>query len=119
MAAIEEMARELGLALGRTAQYQELQRAASRADDDRELVTLRSELAKLEESVARSVRAGEEPAPEVAEEYESAFGRLQASPAYQGLVAAQANFDRVLGRVNEGISKAIEEGAKSRIIISS
>ena len=30
MAAIEEMARELGLALGRTAQYQDLQRAARR-----------------------------------------------------------------------------------------
>ena len=55
----------------------------------------------------------------MAEEYEKAFGRLQASPVYQGLVAAQANFDRVLGRVNEGITKAIEEGAKSRIIISS
>ena len=118
MASIEEMARELGLALGRTPQYQDLHRAARRADEDRDLVTLRNELSKLEESVARSVQAGEEPAPEVAEEYEKAFGRLQASPAYQGLVAAQANFDRVLGRVNDGISKAIEEGAKSRIIIS-
>ncbi len=119
MAAIEEMARELGLALGRTPQYQDLQRAARRADEDRELVTLRNELTKLEQRVARSVQAGEEPAPEVAEEYERTFGRLQASPSYQGLVAAQANFDRVLGRMNEGISKAIEEGAKSRIIISS
>ena len=119
MAAIEEMARELGLALGRTPQYQDLQRAARRADEDRELVTLRNELTRLEQSVARSVQAGEEPAPEVAEEYERTFGRLQASPSYQGLVAAQANFDRILGRVNEGISKAIEEGAKSRIIISS
>lgn len=119
MAAIEEMARELGLALGRTPQYQDLQRAARRADEDREMVTLRNELTRLEESVARSVHAGEEPAPEVAEEYERVFGRLQASPSYQGLVAAQANFDRVLNRVNEGISKAIEEGAKSRIIISS
>ncbi len=119
MAEIEEMARELGLALGRTSQYRDLRRAARRADDDRELVTLRNELAELEERVARSARAGEEPAPEVVEEYERVFGRLQASPVYQGLVAAQANYDRVLGRVNEGISKAIEEGAKSRIIISS
>ncbi len=119
MAGIDEMARDLGLALGRTPQYQDLRSAARRADDDRELVSLRNELSKLEETVARSVRAGEEPPAEVAEEYEQVFGRLQASPVYQGLVAAQANFDRVLGRVNEGISKAIEEGAKSSIIITS
>ena len=119
MAGIEEMARDLGLALGRTPQYGELRRAARRADDDRDLVTLRNELTQLEESVAGSVRAGEEPPAEVAEEYERVFGRLQASATYQGLVAAQANFDRVLGRVNEGISKAIEEGAESRIIITS
>ncbi len=118
MAGIDEMARELGLALGRTPQYQDLQRAARRADDDRELVSLRNELTELEQNVAGSVRAGEEPPPEVAEEYGKVFGRLQSSPAYQGLVAAQANFDRVLGRVNEGISKAIEEGAKSRIIMA-
>ena len=119
MAGIEEMARELGLALGRTPQYQDLRRAARRADDDHDLVTLRNQLQRLEESVAHSVRAGEEPPAEVAEEYEKAFGRLQASPAYQGVVAAQANFDRVLNRVNEGISRAIEEGANSRIIITS
>ena len=119
MAGIQEMARELGLALGRTPQYQDLRRAASRAEDDRELVTLRNQLTRLEESVARRVRAGEEPPAEVAEEYERVFGRLQASPVYQGLVAAQANFDRVLGRMNEDISRAIEEGANSRIIITS
>ncbi len=119
MAGIDEMARELGLALGRTSQYRDLQRAAERVDGDRELVTLSNRLKELEESVARSVGAGEEPAQEVTEEYEKTFGRLQASPAYQGLVAAQANFDRVLGRVNEGISKAIAEGAKSRIIVAS
>lgn len=119
MAGIDEMARELGLALGRTPQYRDLRRAARRADDDRELVKLRNELSRLEERVAQSVQSGEEPPKEVAEEYESVFARLQASPVYQGLVAAQANFDRVLGRVNEGISKAIEEGANSRIIITS
>ena len=119
MAGIDEMARELGLALGGTPQYRDLQRAAQRVDDDRELVTLRNQLTDLEQSVARSVGAGEEPAPELAQEYEQVFGQLQSSPKYQGLVAAQANFDRVLGRVNEGISKAMAEGARSRIIITS
>jgi hypothetical protein len=31
---------------------------------------------------------------------------LQSSPVYQGLVAAQSNFDKLLTRVNEEISRA-------------
>jgi hypothetical protein len=38
---------------------------------------------------------------------------------YQGLVAAQSNFDRVMGRVNEEIARGIEAGEQSRIILPS
>lgn len=116
---IGEMARELGLAIGRTDEYKELKRAIGAVDEDRELVTLRNQLVELERGVAESVRAGNELPTEVAEEYETLFGRLQSSPIYQRFVASQANFDKVLGRVNETISAAIEEGGQSSIIIPS
>ena len=48
----------------------------------------------------------------------ASFGTLQASAAYQGLVAAQSNFDKLLQRVNEEIGKGIEAGSQSRIILS-
>jgi hypothetical protein len=34
------------------------------------------------------------------------------------MVAGQSNFDRILQRVNEDISKGIEAGAASRIILT-
>jgi hypothetical protein len=44
---------------------------------------------------------------------------VQASPVYQQLVAAQTNFDKILRRVNEEISRGMEAGAQSRIILPS
>ena len=40
-------------------------------------------------------------------------------PAFQRLVAAQTNFEKVMYKVNETVTKGIEEGAQSRIIIAS
>jgi hypothetical protein len=42
--------------------------------------------------------------------------RVQAHPAYQGVVAAQANFDKLMMKVNEWILDGIRKGADSRII---
>jgi hypothetical protein len=39
------------------------------------------------------------------------------SPGYQRLVSAQANFDKVLLKVNQTIQAGIAEGAESRIIM--
>jgi hypothetical protein len=49
--------------------------------------------------------------------YEEAVGRLQASATYQRLVSAQANFDKVLFKVNQTIQEGIAEGGESRIIM--
>ena len=119
MAEIMEMAKSLGNALARTDEYQALRRAISAADDDRDMVELRNALEKLEGRIESKLRAGEQPDEELATEYESTVGRLQSNSAYQRLVAAQTNFDKVLRRVNETIGKGMEEGAQSRIILSS
>ena len=108
-----EKARELGRLLGQTSEYQALQRARQRLGDDREVVALVNRVAELEQDIALSPEDG------VRDEYERVVSELQASPVYQGLVAAQANFDRVLGRVNEEIAMGMEAGAQSRIILPS
>lgn len=118
MAEIMNMAKDLGSALARTDEYQALRRAMSAADDDRDMVELRGVLEKLEGQIEAKLRAGQQPDEDVASEYESAVGRLQANSTYQRLVAAQTNFDKVLRRVNETIGQGMEEGAKSRIILS-
>lgn len=119
MASLNDMAKDLGNALARTDEYQALKRAISAADDDRGIAELRSELEKLESGIETSLRAGKEPDDEVREAYESAVGRLQSISTYQRLVAAQANFDKVVQRVNRTIMEGLEEGAQGRIILSS
>lgn len=119
MDTLRERARELGRLLGQGDEYRKLQQARERISNDRDSVTRLNRIAELEQSVAQTLDRGEEPSPEVREEYERVFGELQASPVYQGLVAAQSNFDKVLARVNEEILAGIEAGARSRIILPS
>lgn len=119
MAGLKEMARDVGHALARTDEYQALRRAISRMDDDREIVEMKNELQKVEERLQSSLRRGEEPDEALVEQYEGIAGELQANPTYQSLVAAQANFDKVVSKVNEAISEALKEGAESRIVLPS
>lgn len=119
MSKIMEMAKDLGAALGRTEEYQALKRAAGGIEEERELLELRNELEKLESQMVTTLRAGKEPADDEKERYEKLARDLQARPEYQRLVAAQSNFDKLLQKVNETISKGIEEGSESRIILPS
>lgn len=115
--AIRDKAAELGRMLGQTDEYQALQRARERVNEDRDLPALLNRLAELESQLAHALEHGEAPPDEAREAYESAFAELQSSAVYQGLAAAQSNFDKVLTRVNEDISKGMEAGARSRIIL--
>lgn len=119
MSALLTMAKELGGVIARTEEYQTLRRAIRSAEDDPELLELRNAMDALEARVSEALRAGNEPAEELAEEYNSTFSRLQASPSYQRLVSAQSNFDKILMKVNETITQGLEEGGESRIILSS
>jgi hypothetical protein len=44
---------------------------------------------------------------------------MQASSRYQSLISAQANFDRLMEKVNQAIARGLKEGEKSRIILPS
>jgi cell fate (sporulation/competence/biofilm development) regulator YlbF (YheA/YmcA/DUF963 family) len=116
---ITEKARELGRLIGQTDEYKALGRARERFSGDRDAVEQVNKLAKLEADISALLQRDEEPSEPVREEYESAFSILQGNAAYQGMVAAQSNFDRMLQKVNEEISKGVESGAQSRIILPS
>ena len=114
---LEKLAGSLGRALGRTGEYRELARARQRADNDRAVVELTNEIARLGQTMQEALARGKEPEAAEVERYESSLGRLQALPAYQGVVAAQANFDKIMYRIDAAIQKGMEEGAASRIIL--
>jgi cell fate (sporulation/competence/biofilm development) regulator YlbF (YheA/YmcA/DUF963 family) len=117
MAGLMDLARQLGNALGRTEEYQALRRAIRAADDDRDLVEARNRLLDIEQRIAQRVRDGQEPGTELATEYDGAVTVLQGLAGYQRLVAAQANFDKVMAKVNEAIMGGMDEVGESRIVL--
>lgn len=118
MQEIMEMAERLGGALARTDEYQTLKGAISSSGDDRELAELQTQIQQLEQSMQSRLQQGEEPTEEQGKEYEAFFSRLQTNGSYQKLVAAQANFDKIVSKVNETIHQGIQKGADSRIILT-
>jgi cell fate (sporulation/competence/biofilm development) regulator YlbF (YheA/YmcA/DUF963 family) len=116
---VMERARDLGRHLGQSDEYRALERARDRFAKDQEAIGAMEQLQRLEREIGQSMERGEEPPREKVEEYERRFGELQANATYQGLVAAQSNFDKILGKVNEEITKGMDAGARSRIILPS
>ncbi len=116
---VDKLAGSLGRALGRTSEYRALARARERAANDREVVGLTNEIAPLEQALQDALAQGKAADSAEYERYASSLGRLQALPAYQGVVAAQANFDKIMYRIDAAIQKGMEEGAASRIILPS
>ncbi|HET7274163.1 MAG TPA: YlbF family regulator [Longimicrobiaceae bacterium] len=119
MEAIQEKAREIGRLLSQTDEYKALKRANERLSEDRETVTLLNELGALQDRLSNELREGKEPSAENQEEYGRLADQLQQRTAYQGVVAAQSNFDNIMVRMNEDIARGIEAGEQSRIILSS
>ncbi len=112
-------AEDLGRLVGQTAEYKALVRARLRIESEAEVADAIRALADLEDRLAASLRQGETPDEATTREYEETFSDLQAHPAYQGLVAAQANFDKVMAAVNTAIAKGMDSGARSGIILPS
>lgn len=114
---IEERAREIGKLLARSNEYQAVKRANDRLGEDRETITLMNRLADLEDQITAFMRAGREPDQETQEEFAKLAEEIQQRDAYQSVVAAQANFQRLMEKINEEIARGIESGEQSRIIL--
>lgn len=117
MNGIEEKAREIGRLLSQTSEYRAVREANSALSDDREAVKLVNRLSELEDDIAGHLRAGREPTADQQQEYESLAEQLQTLTSYQRVVAAQSNFERLMGRINEEIGRGLEAGEQSRIIL--
>lgn len=116
---IWEKARDVGRLIAQSDEYRAFRRANQGLGDDREAVARLNRLQELEEKFTRAVQQGIEPAEEEQQEYERIAGEVQVMPVYQAMAAAQANFDRLMMRVNEEMAKGIEAGEQSRIILPS
>ena len=102
-----------------TDEYKALKRASDAAEEDRELVEVRNRIGAIEAELEATLRAGKDPSEELRQSYQETAEELQGMAAFQRIVAAQTNFEKVMQKVNETVAMGIEEGAQSRIIIAS
>lgn len=113
---IPQKAEELGRQIGQTEEYKALKRAQDRLQGAQELAAQLRRLQELAEALDRATERGETPTEAERAGYEQVLNQVQADPVYQGMVAAQANFDKLMVRVNEHILDGIRKGAASPII---
>ncbi len=113
---IQEKAFELGRLVGQSEEFQAFKRANERLKDEPELKVQLEQLRSLQLKVAEQLDRGVAPTPEQQSEIDRLIGTVQSHPAYQVLVAAQMNYDKLMVRINDWIGDGIARGAESRII---
>ena len=114
---IEERSKELGRLIGQSSEYQAVKRASDALNGDREAVALLQNMEKLRQEAQRMIERGERPTEEMERQLDEMLGQVQANPAYQRLIVAQENFDKLMAKANEWILEGIEKGATSPIIM--
>jgi cell fate (sporulation/competence/biofilm development) regulator YlbF (YheA/YmcA/DUF963 family) len=113
---IDQKAQELGRLLGQSDEYKALVRASDRLREDAACRQLLAEVERIAQDLERAAQQGQEPAKEQVERYDRALQSVQANPVYQQVVAAQANFEKLMAKVNARIYEGMKQGAASPII---
>lgn len=113
---IEDKAKDLGRLIGQSPEYQAVKRASDSLNDDKETLTLLQKMEQLRVDAQRMMQRGERPSEDMERQLDTLLGEVQGRAAYQRLLVAQENFDKIMGRVNDWILEGIEKGATSSII---
>ena len=113
---IEDKAKELGRLIGQSAEYKAVKRANDALGEDKDAVALLKQMEQLRLNAQQMIQRGERPTEEMEKELDELLGKVQGQQVYQRLVAAQENFDKIMGKVNDWIVDGIERGAASPII---
>jgi cell fate (sporulation/competence/biofilm development) regulator YlbF (YheA/YmcA/DUF963 family) len=113
---IEDKAKDLGRLIGQSPEYQAVKRASDSLNDDKDTVSLLQKMEQLRIDAQRMMQRGERPSEDMERQLDTLLNEVQGRAAYQRLLVAQENFDKIMGRVNDWILEGIEKGAMSSII---
>ena len=113
---IDQKAGELGRLLGQSEEYKALVRASDRMREDATCKQLLAEVERIARDIERAAQENREPPREQVEQYDRALQSVQGNSVYQQVVAAQANFDKLMAKVNARIYDGMKQGAASPII---
>jgi cell fate (sporulation/competence/biofilm development) regulator YlbF (YheA/YmcA/DUF963 family) len=113
---LDEKAKELGRLIGQTPEYLAVPRANAAIANDREAGELLRKVEELRMQAQQAMARGEEPSDELESQLDELLGKMQVNTAYQQLIVAQENFDKLMYKVNAAIGDGIRKGAASPII---
>ena len=113
---IETKAKDLGRLIGQSPEYQAVKRANDALGQDAAAVALLKQMEQLRMDAQQMIQRGERPTEQMEKDLDTLLGQVQSQMAYQRLVSAQENFDKLMARVNDWIVDGIETGATSSII---
>jgi len=116
---IFERATEVGRLISQTPEYAYLRSAMREIDGDEEAKGCLDRIRELQEQLIGFLEREEEPPEDLREDLGRLSEEMQSSTRYQSLISAQANFDKLMERVNRSIAEGVKAGEQSRIILPS
>lgn len=114
---IFERASEVGRLVSQTPEFQYLKAAHSEIGSDADATARIEEMRVLQTEILGHLEKGDEPPEDLRDKLETLSEEMQRSPRYQSLISAQANFDKLMEKVQESIGAGIRAGDESRIVI--
>lgn len=115
---IFERATEVGRLVSQTAEFRYLKAAHEEISSDKDATGQIDNMRKLQTEIMGFLEKGEEPPEDLRLQLESLSEDMQTSTRYQALISAQANFDKLMEKVQESIGSGIRAGEESRIVIA-
>jgi len=116
---IFQRAVEVGRLISQTPEYAYLRSAIREIDGDEEAKARLDGIRALQEKLIGFLEREEEPPEDLRAELGSLSEEMQTTTPYQALISAQANFDKLMERVNQSIGEGVKAGEQSRIILPS
>ena len=107
---IEDKAKELGRLIGQSTEYQAVKRASDALNEDKDTVALLQKMEQLRVDAQRMMQRGERPTEEMEKQLDALLGQIQGRAAYQRLLVAQENFDKIMGARERLDSRGHREG---------
>ena len=115
---IFERAAEVGRLVSQTTEFRHLKSAHEDIGGDKDATGQIEDMRNLQTEIMGFLEKGEEPPEDLRQQLEVLSEKMQTSTRYQALISAQANFDKLMEKVQESIGKGIRTGEESRIVIA-
>jgi len=113
---LEERAKELGRLIGQSQEYQAVRKANEVLSNNEEAMRILAEMEKLRAQAQEGMKRGVTPGEDLEAKLDELLSTVQHNDAYQRVLVAQENFDKLMARANAWILEGIRKGSASPII---